>query len=91
MQNSLCDLNDRLFTCLDDLMDDELSPEELKKKLDIAKAATSIGAVIVKNAATQLSAMKMITDHNLHRNEVPELLLPKNTSGRTLLLPGDKE
>ena len=82
MKNSLCDLNDHLFVCLEGLMNDELKGEDLDREISRAKAVNSVAHTIIENASTQIEAMKLQEAmlNNTGKGELPEMLLPKNTS-----------
>lgn len=47
MKNSLCDLNDHLFMCLEGLMNDELSEKEMDKQIKRAQAVNNIAKSII--------------------------------------------
>lgn len=85
MKNSLADLNDHLFTCLEGLMDDELSPEDLEKEIKRANTVTGVAQTIINNANVQINALKLVSNGILKKAELPEMIAPKNTSGRKLI------
>lgn len=91
MKNSLCDLNDHLFTCLEGLMNDELSEEKLNQEIRRAQAVNNVAKTIIQNGRTQIEAMKLREDiiKNAGKGQLPEMLLPKNTStGKVLIEDG---
>ena len=57
-KNKLSDLNDHLFCALERLNDEDLSPEELDREIDRAKAIGCVAAnIIATNALVLKSAM----------------------------------
>jgi len=82
MKNSLCDLNDHLFMCLEGLMNDELSEKEMDKQIKRAQAVNNIAKSIIQNGKTQIEALKLREEilGNAGKGELPEMLVPKNTS-----------
>lgn len=91
MKNSLCDLNDHLFACLEGLMNDELSEEKLNQEIRRAQAVNNVAKTIIQNGRTQIEAMKLREDiiKNAGKGQLPEMLLPKNTStGKVLIEDG---
>ena len=91
MKNSLCDLNDHLFACLEGLMNDELSEEKLNQEIRRAQAVNNVAKIIIQNGRTQIEAMKLREDiiKNAGKGQLPEMLLPKNTStGKVLIEDG---
>ena len=90
MKNSLCDLNDHLFTCLEGLMNDELAPEQLEKEIRRAQAVNNVAKTIIQNGRTQIEAMKLREEMllNAGKGQLPEMLMPKNTSSGKVLIEG---
>lgn len=91
MKNSLCDLNDHLFACLEGLMNDELSEEKLNQEIRRTQAVNNVAKTIIQNGRTQIEAMKLREDiiKNAGKGQLPEMLLPKNTStGKVLIEDG---
>jgi len=90
MKNSLCDLNDHLFTCLEGLMNDELEPEQLEKEIRRAQAVNNVAKTIIQNGRTQIEAMKLREEMllNAGKGQLPEMLMPKNTSSGKVLIEG---
>ena len=62
MKNSLCDLNDHLFACLEGLMNDELSEEKLNQEIRRAQAVNNVAKTIIQNGRTQIEAMRLRED-----------------------------
>ena len=77
MKNSLSDLNNHLFAALERLNDEDLSKEDLASECDRAQAVVGLADAIVRNADTQLRALRLLDDCGLqiHRADVPGLLL----------------
>lgn len=90
MKNSLCDLNDHLFACLEGLMNDELEPEQLEKEIKRANAVNAVAKTIIQNGRTQIDAMKLREEmiRNAGKGQLPEMLMPKNTSSGKVLIEG---
>ena len=90
MKNSLCDLNDPLFDCLEGLMNDELTPEQLEKEIRRAQAVNNVAKTIIQNGRTQIEAMKLREEMllNAGKGQLPEMLMPKNTSSGKVLIEG---
>lgn len=90
MKNSLCDLNDHLFDCLEGLMNDELTPEQLEKEIRRAQAVNNVAKTIIQNGRTQIEAMKLREEMllNAGKGQLPEMLMPKNTSSGKVLIKG---
>ena len=90
MKNSLCDLNDHLFDCLEGLMNDELTPEQLEKEIRRAQAVNNVAKTIIQNGRTQIEAMKLREEMllNAGKGQLPEMLMPKNTSSGQVLIEG---
>lgn len=88
MKNSLCDLNDHLFSCLEGLMNDELDDKKLNQEIKKANAINSIAKTIIQNGRTQIEAMKLREEiiGNAGKGQLPEMLLPKNTSTGKVLI-----
>lgn len=59
-KNTLSDLNNHLFAQLERLGDEDLSPENLKKELDRAKAINGVAKNIIDNAKVALEGVQMI-------------------------------
>lgn len=66
MKNKLTDLNNHLFTQLERLNDDDLSPEALKQEVERSKAMTGIATQIVKGAQVSLQALKLMQSGDLN-------------------------
>ena len=88
MKNSLCDLNDHLFICLEGLMNNDLSEDQLNLEIRRAQAVSGVAQIIIQNGKTQIEAMKLREDimNNAGKGELPEMLIPKNTSTGKILI-----
>lgn len=74
-------------------MYDDLSGEALQREIDRAKAVNSVAHTIIKNAGTQIEAMKLreaIIENN-GKGELPEMLIPKDTSSGRRLIEAQNE
>ena len=63
MKNKLTDLNDHLFTQLERLCDEDLSPEQIEVEVKRADAIVQVADQIVRGADLQLKAVKVLADH----------------------------
>jgi hypothetical protein len=88
MKNSLCDLNDHLFSTLEGLMNDELDDKKLNQEIKKAQSINNIAKTIIQNGRTQIEAMKLREEiiSNDGKGQLPEMLLPKNTSTGKVLI-----
>ncbi|MCR5764786.1 MAG: hypothetical protein K6G09_02290 [Treponema sp.] len=88
MKNSLCDLNDHLFECLEGLMNEKMSAKELDREIKRAQAVNNVAKTIIQNGRTQIEAMKLREEiiKNAGKGQLPEMLLPKNTSTGKVLI-----
>lgn len=80
MKNKLTDLNNHLFAALERLNDESLTPEEVEREINRGNAVATIGAVIVKNAATQLQAYKLASENGMDANVKFDLLISNETN-----------
>lgn len=69
MKNSLVDLNNYLFEAIERINDDDIDEETLQKEIKKGDALAKIGAVILDNAKTQLSAMKFASEYGDEKSE----------------------
>ena len=96
MKNNLADLNNHLFSMIEELENDDLKkdPQQLEKTLKKAKAISSISSQILKTANVQIQAIKTMENCGLLNNEMPALLAikdsPAETASRQKLLGGVK-
>lgn len=74
IKNTLTDLNNILFETLERLNDDDLQGEQLECEMKRSEQISKIGAVIVKNAETQLKAIKHFDDYGRPQEKMPEML-----------------
>lgn len=58
MRNKLTDLNDYLFEELENLMDKDLTQDELDREIKTAKQVVSVSQTIINNANLLLQAKK---------------------------------
>jgi hypothetical protein len=64
-RNKLSDLNDHLFTVLERLNEEDLSPEDLKNECARAKAVSEVATNILTANKIALQAMKMARNGDL--------------------------
>ena len=58
MKNTLRDLNNYLFECIERITDDELSAEELDKEIKRSNAVQNVAKNIIENSKLALDAKK---------------------------------
>lgn len=63
MSNTLADLNRHLFTQLDRLTEDCMSPEQIEAEAKRADAIVSIADQVIRNADLQLKAVGILANH----------------------------
>ena len=73
MKNKLADLNNHLFEQLERLNDDECKGEKLKQETERARAMVVVSDQIVKNAAVQLTALRMAVSAGLKIDPISHL------------------
>jgi hypothetical protein len=74
MKNKLTDLNDHLFAEIERLADENLTPEQIDKEAKRGKAIVAVADQIVKNAALQVMAAKLVSDKGAIRPHLPSVL-----------------
>lgn len=74
-RNKISDLRDHLFTALERIDDDSLSPEQIKNEVNKAKAVAQIGSVIINSAKVEIDYLKATgridTDSEIFKNVDP--------------------
>lgn len=74
MKNTLTDLNNYLFECIERVNDDSLSDEELEKEIKKSETIQKVAKTIIDNASVALSAQKHFDEYGLERMvEIPLL------------------
>lgn len=82
MRNTLADLNNILFAELESLQDEELSDEEMERRLKRADKVGAIADKIIANASLEFKVIAHMNEYGYgtHRDEclvpVPTMLLP---------------
>lgn len=76
MKNTLTDLNNHLFMCLERLNDESLSPEDLEQEVKRCDAISKIASTIVANSDTQLRAFKCANEYGIYKS-LPQTILDK--------------
>lgn len=61
MQNKLTDLNNYLFEELENLMNSELTQEELDREIRVSKQVVNVAQTIINNANLLLQAKNILT------------------------------
>ena len=75
MKNTLTDLNNHLFACIERLNDENLTDEELEKETKRCESISKIASTIVANANVQLQAYKNANEYGNSFAEVPSNIL----------------
>ncbi len=65
MKNKLSDLTDHLFAQLERLSDENLTPEQIDQEHKRGEAIVAVADQIIRNAALQVQAAKIVSDHGL--------------------------
>lgn len=73
MKNRLSDLNNHLFAQIERLSDEDLTPEQLDVEAKRGEAIVSVADQIIRNAALQIQAAKLVADYGSN----PEPYLPQ--------------
>lgn len=86
MKNNLADLNNHLFSMLEELEDDELDQDtqKLENTLKKARAISSVSSQILKVANVQIQAIKTMENCNLLNKDMPALLAIKDSSAESV-------
>jgi hypothetical protein len=63
MKNKLSDLNDHMFAQMERLADESITPEVLEREVKRGEAMVGIADGIMRNAALQLAAARLVHDH----------------------------
>lgn len=63
MKNKLTDLNDHLFAQIERLSNEDLTPKQIEIEAMRGAAIVEVADQIIRNADTQLRAVKLMVDH----------------------------
>ena len=74
MKNTLTDLNNHLFMCLERLNDESMSDDQLEKEVKRCDAISKIASTIVANSNTQLNAFKCANEYGIYKS-LPHTIL----------------
>lgn len=77
MRNTLSDLNNYLFECIERLIDDDLTPEELDKEIKRSESVQKVARTIIDNNALVLQAKKHMDEYGIPNNITLPLLNSK--------------
>lgn len=78
MKNTLRDLNNYLFECIERITDDELSAEELDKEIKRSNAVQNVAKNIIENSKLALDAKKHFDEYGIDCEVSVPLLESKN-------------
>ncbi len=74
MKNTLTDLNNYLFECIENINNDELTDEELEKEIKKSETIQKVAKTIIDNASVALQAQKHFDEYGTgHVVEIPLL------------------
>jgi hypothetical protein len=90
-KNKLTDLNDHLFAQLERLADESLTPEQVDKESKRGKAIVAAADQIIKNAALQVQAAKLLSEKGAIRPHLPAILGVPETPPQPKLITGQRE
>lgn len=62
MKNKISDLNNHLFSQLERLGDEDLTPEQIEQEVKRGQAIVAVADQLVKSAAIQLAAVKIAVE-----------------------------
>ena len=71
MRTNINDLNEYLFSALDRVTNDDLSPEDLDRELRRADTIVSVAETVIHNGELMLKAMNYAAEYN---TALPKLL-----------------
>ena len=84
MKNNLADLNNHLFSMLEELNSDEqMNQEDFDKLIKKAKAINSVSTQILKVANLQVLAIKTAENCGLLNKELPALIATKDSQSES--------
>lgn len=85
MKNNLSDLNNHLFSMLEQLEDDELmeDPKQADKLIKRAGAMCKVSSQILQVASLQVRAIKTAEECGLLNEDMPALLATKDSKNDT--------
>lgn len=76
MKNKLTDLNDYLFETLENLMDNDLSEEQMEREISRAAAVCKVAEVVVKNGELALKTMQHLNEMGYGTDKQNKSLAP---------------
>ena len=77
MKNTLTDLNNILFECLERINDDELTPDQLERELRKTDSIVKVSERIIQNGELAFRTMKHMDEYGYNTKsgkEVPVML-----------------
>lgn len=84
MKNNLADLNNHLFSMLEELNSDEqMNQEDFDKLIKKAKAINSVSTQILKVANLQVQAIKTAENCGLLNKDLPALIATKDSQSES--------
>ena len=91
MKNTVVDVNDHLVARLEELAQENLTPEQLDNIVKRADSSVKIATAIAATGRLVLDAKRLCAEHGIHldRDEAPMLTARKR--GHALHPPGDTD
>jgi hypothetical protein len=88
MKNKLSDLNNHLFAQLERLGEEDLTPEQIEKEAERAQAIVGIADQVIKTAAIQIQAARLMVDagHGIDPTSHLPMIEGKVVAPKTLAL-----
>lgn len=84
MKNNLADLNNHLFSVLEELNNDEkVTSEDFDRLIKKAKAINSVSTQILKVASLQVQAIKTAESCGLLNKDMPALIATKDSKAQS--------
>lgn len=88
--NSLGDLNEYLFAALDEITNDDLNDEQLKRAIAKSQAITKVSETIIRNGELALKTLQHLNEYGYETDDakqmpVPAMLAFKGRDGGNLL------
>ena len=80
MKNTLSDLNNYLFECIERLIDDDLTDEQLDKEIKRSNTVQRVARTIIDNNSLVLQAKKHFDEYGIENDITIPLLNPKTNN-----------
>lgn len=91
MKNKLVDLNNHLFTQLERLNDEDISPENLEKEIKRAEAITKVATQIIESSNISLRAAALVAEYGTSPDQAVYMITGQEPENRAKRIEGRKE